>query len=45
MALDRKISGPLTSISAYSFKHPPLTMSDSVARDCVEEYITGEREY
>ncbi len=45
LALDKGISGPLTSISAYSFKHPPLTMSDSDARECVEEYITGEREY
>lgn len=44
LALDRGISGPLTSISAYSFKHPPLTMSDHVAREHVEEYILGKRE-
>ncbi len=44
LALDRGLSGPLTSISAYSFKHPPETMSDHVARDLVEEYIAGKRE-
>lgn len=44
LAKDRGIGGPLTSISAYSFKHPPIQMTDSEARRAVEEFITGERE-
>lgn len=44
LALDRKISGPLVSISSYAFKHPPVQVPDDVARLRVEEYIAGERE-
>jgi myo-inositol-1-phosphate synthase len=44
LALDRKISGQLTSISAYVMKHPPQQYPDSVARQMVEEFIKGERE-
>lgn len=44
LALDRKVSGPLTSISAYLMKHPPIQYPDEVARAMVEEYIKGERE-
>ncbi len=44
VALDRRISGPLISISAYSFKHPPIQTDDDTARRWVEEYIQGERE-
>jgi len=43
IALDRKISGPLTSISSYAFKHPPLQVPDSVAKKWVEDYIIGKR--
>jgi myo-inositol-1-phosphate synthase len=43
IALDRKISGPLISISSYAFKHPPLQVSDSKAKEWVEEYIEGKR--
>ncbi|MEM3078203.1 MAG: inositol-3-phosphate synthase [Nitrososphaerales archaeon] len=44
IALDRRISGPLTSISAYAFKHPPVQVEDHVARRWVEEFIQGKRE-
>lgn len=43
LALDRKISGPLVSISSYAFKHPPTQVADHVARQWVEEYILGKR--
>jgi len=44
MALDRGIKGPLTSISAYAFKHPPVQVSDHIARQWVEDFIQGKRE-
>jgi myo-inositol-1-phosphate synthase len=44
IALDRGTSGPLLSISSYSFKHPPEQIEDSVAKLRVEEYIQGKRE-
>jgi myo-inositol-1-phosphate synthase len=44
LALERSIGGPLTSISAYAFKHPPIQVADHVARKWVEEFIQGKRE-
>lgn len=44
LALDRKIGGPLISISAYTMKHPKIQYPDNVARQMVEEFIKGERE-
>lgn len=44
IALDRKISGPLISVSSYAFKHPPIQVPDSTAKQWVEEYIQGKRE-
>lgn len=44
LALDRKISGQLSGISSYAFKHPPIQVPDSVAKEWVEEYIQGKRE-
>jgi myo-inositol-1-phosphate synthase len=44
IALDRGISGPLTSISSYAFKHPPIQISDDIARIWVEDFIRGKRE-
>jgi myo-inositol-1-phosphate synthase len=43
IALDRGISGPLTSISAYAFKHPPIQAPYDVAKIWVKEYIQGKR--
>jgi myo-inositol-1-phosphate synthase len=44
LALDRGTGGPLTSISAYTMKHPLIQYPDTVARDMVDEFIKGERE-
>ena len=44
IALDRKIAGQLLSISSYAFKHPPIQVQDSLAKQSVEEYIQGKRE-
>lgn len=42
LARDRSISGPLTSIAAYSMKHPPQQVRDAEARILVERFIHGE---
>ena len=44
LALDRGIGGQLTSIAAYTMKHPPQQFPDTVARQMVEEFISGQRE-
>jgi myo-inositol-1-phosphate synthase len=44
IALDRKVSGRLISMSAYAFKHPPEQYPDSLAYQMVEDYIQGKRE-
>ena len=44
IALDRKISGQLLSIASYAFKHPPIQVPDSSAKQAVEEFIQGRRQ-
>jgi myo-inositol-1-phosphate synthase len=44
IALDRKISGALLSMSSYAFKHPPIQVPDSQAKQWTEEFIAGKRE-
>jgi myo-inositol-1-phosphate synthase len=44
IALDRGISGPLESISAYCFKHPPVQMSYSEARTNFIDFVDGKRD-
>lgn len=44
IALDRGIAGPLISVSAYAFKHPPKQVPDYIAKRWVEEFIKGARE-
>lgn len=44
LALDRKIGGILTSISAYTMKSPPLQYTDTEAKKMVAEFIAGRRE-
>ena len=44
LALERKIAGPLVSISAYTMKHPPEQYPDERAREMVDEFIQGKRE-
>jgi len=44
IALDRKISGALISMSAYAFKHPPVQVPDRQALQWTEEWIAGKRD-
>jgi myo-inositol-1-phosphate synthase len=44
IALDRGICGPLESISAYCFKHPPIQMSYSEAKSNFIDFIEGKRD-
>jgi myo-inositol-1-phosphate synthase len=44
IARERKIGGPLTSVSAYAMKHPPEQVPDVQGRKRVEEFIRGLRE-
>ena len=44
LGLDRKIAGQLLSISSYAFKHPPIQVVDSLAKQAVEEFIEGKRQ-
>jgi myo-inositol-1-phosphate synthase len=41
LALDRKISGPLIAISAFTMKHPPVQYSDTVAKEMVKIFVRG----
>jgi myo-inositol-1-phosphate synthase len=44
IARERGIGGPLSSISAYAMKHPPVQYPDHTARAMVEEFIAARRE-
>jgi len=44
IALDRGVKGALTGMSAYAFKHPPVQVPDSIAKQWVEDFIEGKRE-
>lgn len=44
VGLDRGVKGPLESISAYCFKHPPVQMPYSEAREAFLEFLEGKRE-
>jgi myo-inositol-1-phosphate synthase len=43
VARERKIKGPLFSVSAYLMKHPPKQFPDNQARKMVREFIEGKR--
>jgi len=44
LALDRKIGGPLYSISAFTMKSPPIQYTATEAKKMVEEFVDGRRE-
>ncbi|MGQ9691758.1 MAG: inositol-3-phosphate synthase, partial [Thermoproteota archaeon] len=44
VALDRGIGGPLISVSAYCFKHPPVQMPYEEAKRRFESFTKGELE-
>ncbi|MFZ5802525.1 MAG: inositol-3-phosphate synthase [Candidatus Omnitrophota bacterium] len=41
IARDRKVGGPLISISAYTMKHPLKQIPDFEARDLVKRFVAG----
>lgn len=41
IARDRKIGGPLTSMSAYTMKHPPIQIPDTDAKELVKNFVLG----
>jgi myo-inositol-1-phosphate synthase len=43
IAIDRGISGSLESISAYCFKHPPIQMPYTKAKENFVEFVNGKR--
>jgi myo-inositol-1-phosphate synthase len=43
IARERKLKGPIYSVSGYLMKHPPRQFSDSVAKKMVQEFIAGKR--
>jgi len=45
LALDRRIGGVLTSVSAYAFKHPLEPAALEVAEQRFNEFILGKREH
>ena len=44
LALDRGVTGQLTSLSAFCFKHPPVQMPYPAAKAAFEEFTSGKRE-
>ena len=44
IALDRKLYGPMTSISSYCFKHPPIQMPYAEAKKAFGEFVEGKRD-
>ena len=43
VARERKLKGPIYSVSAYLMKHPPKQYPDSQAKKMVGEFIAGKR--
>src|SRR6476620_1153293 len=44
IALDRGVAGPLESISAYCFKHPPIQMPYALAKSNFLDFVSGKRD-
>lgn len=42
IALDRQLSGPMTSISSYCFKHPPVQMPYNEAKRAFKDFVEGK---
>ncbi len=43
IARERKIKGPIFSVSAYLMKHPPKQYDDTLAKKMVQDFITNKR--
>jgi myo-inositol-1-phosphate synthase len=44
LAIDRGIAGSIESISAYCFKHPPIQMPYTKAKENFLEFVNGKRD-
>jgi len=44
LALNRRIGGALTGVSAYAFKHPPKMLTLETAEQQFDEFVAGKRE-
>ncbi|MHA1664208.1 MAG: inositol-3-phosphate synthase [Candidatus Njordarchaeales archaeon] len=44
IALNRQVGGPLISVSAFAFKHPPVHAPYDIALEWFDEFIQGKRE-
>ncbi|PKQ18474.1 MAG: inositol-3-phosphate synthase [Actinobacteria bacterium HGW-Actinobacteria-8] len=44
IAMDRGIGGPILSAATYFMKSPPVQMEDTLGREELEKFITGENE-
>ena len=42
IALDRELAGPIVGPSSYFFKTPPKQFKDEIARQKVEDFISGK---
>ncbi len=40
IALDKKVGGPLVEASAWLMKHPPVSLTDDVAKEKVSEWVS-----
>jgi myo-inositol-1-phosphate synthase len=40
IALDKKVGGPLIEASAWLMKHPPVSLTDDVAKERVSEWVS-----
>jgi myo-inositol-1-phosphate synthase len=41
LARDRRLKGPITSVCAWTMKHPPKPIEDEQARQAIEAFIRG----
>jgi len=44
LALDRRVGGVLTSVSAYAFKHPLESTALDTAEQWFNQFVLGKRE-
>jgi myo-inositol-1-phosphate synthase len=44
VALERSVAGPLESVSAFCFKHPPVQMPYNKAKEAFLDFVEGRRE-
>ena len=45
LARERKLGGPILSVSAWTMKHPPKPITDEEARQRIEAFISGDSDF